>query len=102
MSEWSTRPRTMAMAGHRKATLAFCTDCDNDLKAISDLDKAMEPIVKHVWNGRTLQFPLLLDPTFTTMRRYGLRAYGTLLLIDPEGKLVKGDDNTLARILSKP
>jgi hypothetical protein len=27
MSEWSARPRTMAMAGHRKATLAFCADC---------------------------------------------------------------------------
>jgi len=81
--------------------LAFCTDCDHDLKSIVELDKALAPIIKHVWSGNHLPFPVLLDPTFTTMRRYGLHAYGTLLLIDPNGKLMEGDEKTLAERLKR-
>jgi len=81
--------------------LAYCMDCDNGLKTIADLDKALAPVVKHVWNGKTLPFPVLLDPSFTTMQRYGFRAYGTLLLIDPEGNLVEGNEKTLAEHLNQ-
>jgi len=31
-----------------------------------DLDRALDPIVKHVWEGKTLLFSILLDPTFKT------------------------------------
>jgi hypothetical protein len=38
-------------------------------------------------------------PTFTTWERYGLPGMGTTILIDPEGRLVKGDETTLAEKL---
>jgi hypothetical protein len=82
--------------------VALCTDCDSGLQSIADLDRALAPIVKNVWNGKTLPFPVLLDPTFETMKRYGVLGYGTLLLIDPQGKLVEGDEKTLAKLLKQP
>jgi hypothetical protein len=48
-----------------------------------------------------LPFPALLDPTFQTWERYGLPGLGTVLLIDPEGNLVKGDETVLAEKLMK-
>ena len=78
--------------------LAICIDEDGELQSIDDLDKKLRPIVEHVW-GRTLPFPVLLDPTFTTWERYGLPGLGTVVLIDPEGKLVKGDETDLAEKL---
>ena len=81
--------------------LAFCIDSENDLKSLVDVDRLLVPIVAHVWKGRTLPFPQLLDPSFTTAQRYGLRGYGAKLLIDPEGNLVEGDENTLAERLKR-
>ena len=49
------------------------------------------PIVKHVWGGTPLPFPILLDNTFQTWERFGLPGLGTVLLIDPHGNLVNGD-----------
>jgi hypothetical protein len=40
------------------------------------------------WRGRDLPFPILLDATGQTLKDYGIRAFPTTLLIDPEGKLV--------------
>src|SRR5205823_4038152 len=81
--------------------VAFCIDADNDLTSIADLDRRLEPIVKHVWKGQQLPFPVLLDPTFTTSRRYGFGLYGYKLLIDPEGNLVEGDEKTLLEKLAQ-
>lgn len=81
--------------------LALCIDFEGELKTMTDVDRALEPIVQHVWGGKTLPFPVLLDPTFLTWERYGLPGLGTVILIDPEGKLVQGDESTLAEILIK-
>jgi hypothetical protein len=81
--------------------LAFCTDCDNDFQTIADLDRGLDPIIKEVWHGKTLPFPVLFDPTFQTMKNYGVLGYGTLLLIDPNGNLVEGDEQTLAQHLKR-
>lgn len=78
--------------------LAMCIDVEKDLKSIADLDEKLEPVVKHAW-GKPIPFPVLLDPTFTTWERYGLAFFGTLMLIDPEGNLVEGDEATLAEKL---
>ena len=66
------------------------------MKSIADVDKALEPIVKPIWGGKSLPFPILLDPTFKTWERFGLPGLGTVVLIDPEGKLMKGDEAVLA------
>ena len=41
-------------------------DYDGELHSIADVDRALEPIMKHVWRGKTLLFPILLDPTLQT------------------------------------
>ena len=66
------------------------------MKSIADVDRALEPIVNHVWGGKALPFPILLDPTFKTWERFGLPGLGTVIPIDPEGKLIKGDEVVLA------
>lgn len=84
----------------RFQVLSMCVDVDDDLKSMADLDKRLEPVVKHVWK-KPIPFPVLLDPTFTTWERYGLTSFGTLILIDPEGKLVEGDEAVLAEKLKE-
>ena len=50
----------------------------------------------HAW-GKPMPFPVLLDPSFTTCERYGLAGvWSVLILIDPQGNLVKGDEKVLA------
>jgi len=81
--------------------LSICIDYDGELKSIADVDRALGPIVKHVWGGKTLPFPILLDPTFKTWERFGLPGLGTVILIDPDGKLIKGDEAVLAEKLKE-
>ena len=83
--------------------LAVCIDCDEKMKSIAEVDQALEPIVKHVWGGKPLPFPLLLDPSITTLERFGVPGYRTIL-IDPDGRLAEGNETTLAGKLkeSKP
>jgi hypothetical protein len=80
--------------------LALCMDVEGEVKSLSELDKRLEPVAKNVW-GKPLPFPVLLDPSFTTMERYGLQAFGTLILIDPQGNLVKGDETVFAEKLKE-
>lgn len=81
--------------------LSICIDIDGELKSMADVDRALAPIEKHVWGGKALPFPILLDPTFKTWERFGLPGLGTVILIDPEGKLVKGDETVLAAKLKE-
>ena len=70
-------------------------DVEGEVKSVSELDKRLHAVIQNVW-GKPLQFPVLLDPSFTTMERYGSPGFGTLILIDPQGNLVKGDEAVLA------
>jgi protocatechuate 3,4-dioxygenase beta subunit/peroxiredoxin len=80
--------------------VAICVDHNGELKSIADVDRALKPIVENVWNGKQLPFPILLDPSMTTLERFGVPGYQTLL-VDPEGRLVKGDETTLAKQLAE-
>jgi thiol-disulfide isomerase/thioredoxin len=79
--------------------LAICVDPDGEVKSMAEIDRRLEPIVQHVWGGKRLPFPVLLDPTFQTWERFGLSGMGDVLLFDPEGRLVKGDETALAEEL---
>jgi thiol-disulfide isomerase/thioredoxin len=81
--------------------LAICVEIDGELDSIDELDQKLQPVVEHFW-GRPLPFPILLDSNATTWFRYGMRDFGKLLLIDPEGNVVEGDEATLAEKLKKP
>jgi hypothetical protein len=61
---------------------------DARAKNSAELDSKLEPIIKNAWSGRPLPFPILLDSTGKTVEKYGIRAFPTMLLIDPEGRLV--------------
>ena len=77
--------------------LSMCLDPDGELNSLADMDRALEPIVRQVWGGKTIPFPILLDNTFKTWESFGLRGLNTVLLIDPEGNLVEGDLAVLAQ-----
>ena len=60
-------------------------------KTFKELDPKMKSIIKNPWGGRELPFPILLDATGESLRRFSIKALGTHVLIDPDGKVVKGD-----------
>ncbi|HUY88550.1 MAG TPA: redoxin domain-containing protein [Pirellulales bacterium] len=79
--------------------LSICIDFEGDIKSMADLDRTLAPVIEHAWNGKMIPFPILLDSTFKTWERYGLPGLGTVLLVDPQGKLVPGDETELAKQL---
>ncbi len=81
--------------------IAFYVDPEGEMESLAELDRAIQPIVEHVWNGKTLPFPVLLDNTFKTWERFGLPGLPKVLLIDPAGKLIQGDTQTLAEKLEQ-
>ncbi len=79
--------------------VGVCIDIHGDINDLQTLDDALAPIVTHVWDGRKIDFPIVLDNTFQTWERYGIPGLGTVLLVDPNGNLYEGDETTLHRIL---
>ena len=61
---------------------------DAQAKNFDELDSKLEPIIKNAWSGRPLPFPILLDSTGETIEKFGISAFPTMILIDPEGRLV--------------
>jgi len=76
---------------------------DDSVKSLAELDKSLRPIIKSAWNGKPLPFPILLDATGQTLKtNYGVQAFPTVLLIDPEGRLVKdGGESMLEQALER-
>jgi thiol-disulfide isomerase/thioredoxin len=68
-----------------------------EIKTMADLDRELKPVVKAVWNGKQLPFPVILDNTLKSIENFGIAAHK--LLFDPEGRLVPGDETTLAKKL---
>lgn len=63
---------------------------DARAKTFAELDEKLKPIIKDKWGGKELPFPILLDDSGDTIKTLGVRGFPTVILIDPEGKLVKG------------
>src|SRR5262249_40883306 len=53
-----------------------------------DNERKMRDVRKNAWHGKDLPFPILLDATRETIVSFGIRAFPTTILIDPDGKLV--------------
>ena len=76
--------------------LAICNTAEEKATTIEAFDVLAAPIVEKVWDGKRLPFPVLVDGEGKTSGVYGIRRWPTVLLIDPEGRLVKnGDETTL-------
>jgi thiol-disulfide isomerase/thioredoxin len=52
------------------------------------LDEKLKPIIHRTWRGRSLPFPILLDTTGETVKNYGVVHWPTVVVIDPEGRVV--------------
>ena len=63
---------------------------DATVKSFEELDAKLVPVRKTYWQDKPLPFPILLDATGQTIQDYGIHAFPTVILIDPEGRLVKG------------
>ncbi|MCZ6787579.1 MAG: TlpA disulfide reductase family protein [Planctomycetota bacterium] len=61
---------------------------DNSVRSLAELDEKLKSVKKRFWKGRDLPFPVLFDATDTTLTRYRIRAFPTMILIDPKGRLV--------------
>jgi hypothetical protein len=89
-------------AAHRDKfeIVAICFDHAGEIKSLADLDRHLKPLLeKNAWKGRQLPFPLLLDASLRTCESFGFNDFSGEVLIDPLGRLVQGDHNTLAEKL---
>jgi thiol-disulfide isomerase/thioredoxin len=82
--------------------LAICNTEAENARTIEEFDVLAAPLVKDVWAGKQLPFPVLVDGEGKTFGVYGIQGIPNVLLIDPEGRLVKnGDVTTLAEKLKE-
>ena len=70
---------------------------DARAKTFAELDEKLKPIIADKWGGKPLPFPILLDATEETIKAWEIRAFPTIIVIDPEGKLVKGGNLALLK-----
>ena len=70
--------------------------------SIDAFDALAAPLIKDFWAGKQLPFPVLVDGEGKTSSVYGIRSWPTVLLINPDGHLVKdGDEKVLAEKLKE-
>jgi thiol-disulfide isomerase/thioredoxin len=83
--------------------LSICVTAGDEITTIEKFDERAAPLVEKLWDGKPLPFPVLIDGEGKTGAAYGVTGYPTVLLIDPEGNLVKfGDEAMLADKLAEP
>ena len=85
----------------RFEVVGLCIDCYGEINEMSKLDEALSSIEANIWNGAKIPFPIVLDNTFQTFERYGVPGLGTVVLVDPEGRIIEGDESTLQAILDE-
>jgi cytochrome oxidase Cu insertion factor (SCO1/SenC/PrrC family) len=70
----------------------------NDLaKNLAEVDDKIKPLVDGLW-GEPLPFPILLDASGKTQKAWGISAYPSTYLFDPNGKIVAVGDQVMPRL----
>ena len=72
---------------------------DTRAKTWEEYDEKIKPVIEKRWKGKKLPFPVLLDATGKTIKSFGISAYPTLVIIDPEGNILKGRDDLFRKKL---
>ncbi len=70
---------------------------DASAKSLAELAQRIAKVKQEVWGGRDLPFPVLMDATGATVEAYEIRMFPTVLLIDPEGNLVRNGSEAMLR-----
>jgi len=71
---------------------AICDTEKEEARTIEAYETLAAPLVEKVWAGQQLPFPVLVDGEGRTSGIYGILSRPAVLLIDPEGHLVKNGD----------
>ena len=98
----SSLPRLVTIQERHRSKrdrFAILTLHDATAKTFAELDTKLAPLVKDWWNGSPLPLPILLDATGETVKRYEVRGFPTSWIVDPDGNLVVGNEETLDQIL---
>ncbi|APW62011.1 redoxin domain-containing protein [Paludisphaera borealis] len=85
---------------NRFEVVAVCIDDDEASTSMAAVDRKLENVVKHVWGGKALPFPVVLDASYQSMENFGVTRFGPLL-VDPDGDLILGDLTTLTEKLKR-
>ena len=83
----------------RFEVIGLFLDLTGNIDSVDSLQVKLEPISKNVWGGKAISFPIVIDNTFSNWERYAIQGLGDCLLIDPDGRVVRGDLDTLQQIL---
>ena len=67
---------------------------DGTAKTFEELDEKTAKAKERFWDGRDLPFPVLLDASGATIEQFGIKAFPTMILVDPEGRLVSQTHGT--------
>ena len=89
-------------ADHARFEIVGICNEEPKIKTIADVDHELRHVIKTVWHGKPLPFPIVLDNTPRTAESFGVDAMGRKLLFDPAGRLVPGDEQTLVEKLKSP
>jgi thiol-disulfide isomerase/thioredoxin len=65
---------------------------DETARTLEEMDKQSASHRERFWGGKPLPFPVLLDGKGETFKAWGLTSLPTLVLIDPDGNVVKTED----------
>src|SRR5262249_30271968 len=67
--------------------LAFHT---SDVNTMTDLGPHLRTLQESAWKGMPLPFPILLDGSGNTLKRWNITVYPSSVLIDPAGNIYPG------------
>ena len=59
-----------------------------ETKTFAELDEKVKPVVRDMWAGRMIPFPILLDGDSKLQKTFDVSHWPTTLLFDPDGKLI--------------
>jgi thiol-disulfide isomerase/thioredoxin len=79
----------------RFAAIAFHTHSGwekDKVASLADVDRLTEGVKASRWGGREIPVPIVLDKDDETAKLWGIQAIPNVMLIDPNGVLVKTDD----------
>ena len=77
----------------KKGRLAVVTVHAPDVAAFEELDAPLSKLEETRW-GRSFPFPILLDPSGETARRYGVNSYPRTVLIGMDGSILAATGGT--------